>query len=268
MDWTVVEDALVAWVQTAGGLAAGQVIWERGGGPRPTGTWVGLRRGLLPRGRPWADHAVNPMVLSDDVVESVSAAADTLTLTAHAYQTGDGPVRFTTTDTLPDPLATGTDYWLVRVDADTIKVATTFANAMAGTPTVVDLTDAGTGTHTIVDTADTLRAGEEITHTARAPSILTVTMQCYGGDASDDGSPEAVLAAVKTGSVLPSVSAALDAAGIGLATFSEIQALELQFDGATDVRALMTLTAHVADTQTELGTIIETVETSQDPPIT
>ena len=56
-------------------------------------------------------------------------------------------VRFTTTTTLPTGLALATDYWLVRVSATTARVATSYANYVAGT--VVAFTDGGTGTHTL-----------------------------------------------------------------------------------------------------------------------
>ena len=56
-------------------------------------------------------------------------------------------VRFTTTTTLPTGLSLATDYWLVRVSATTANVATSLANAKAGT--FVAYTDAGTGTHTL-----------------------------------------------------------------------------------------------------------------------
>lgn len=56
-------------------------------------------------------------------------------------------VQFTTTTTLPTGLSLATDYWLVRVSATTARVATSFANAIAGT--VIAFTDAGTGTHTL-----------------------------------------------------------------------------------------------------------------------
>lgn len=56
-------------------------------------------------------------------------------------------VQFTTTVTLPTGLSLATDYWLVRVSATTANVATSFANAVAGT--VIAFTDAGTGTHTL-----------------------------------------------------------------------------------------------------------------------
>lgn len=56
-------------------------------------------------------------------------------------------VRFTTTGTLPTGLSLNTDYWIVRVSATTARVATSLANAVAGT--VVAYTDGGSGTHTM-----------------------------------------------------------------------------------------------------------------------
>ena len=57
-------------------------------------------------------------------------------------------VRFTTTTTLPTGLSLNTDYWLVRVTSTTARVATSYANYVAGT--VVAYTDGGTGTHTLM----------------------------------------------------------------------------------------------------------------------
>lgn len=56
-------------------------------------------------------------------------------------------VRLTTTTTLPAPLATATDYYVIRMSDGTFELATTYANAIAGTQ--IDITTAGTGTHTI-----------------------------------------------------------------------------------------------------------------------
>lgn len=56
-------------------------------------------------------------------------------------------VRLTTTGTLPAGLATATNYYVIRATDTTFKLATTFANARAGTQ--IDITDAGTGTHTV-----------------------------------------------------------------------------------------------------------------------
>jgi len=62
-------------------------------------------------------------------------------------------VTLTTTGTLPAGLSLATTYFVIRVDqnAGTFKLATTLANADAGT--AIDITDAGTGTHTITPTA-------------------------------------------------------------------------------------------------------------------
>jgi hypothetical protein len=60
-------------------------------------------------------------------------------------------VRFTTTTTLPTGLSLATDYWIVRVSGTTSRVATSLANAIAGT--YIPYTDAGTGTHTMTKQA-------------------------------------------------------------------------------------------------------------------
>lgn len=56
-------------------------------------------------------------------------------------------VRLTTTTTLPAGLALATDYYLIKMTDSTFELATSYANAVAGTQ--IDITDAGTGTHTI-----------------------------------------------------------------------------------------------------------------------
>lgn len=56
-------------------------------------------------------------------------------------------VRLTTTTTLPAGLALATDYYVIKISDTTFKLATSYANAVAGTP--INITDAGTGTHTV-----------------------------------------------------------------------------------------------------------------------
>lgn len=55
-------------------------------------------------------------------------------------------VRLTTTTTLPGGLATATDYYVIKASDTTFQLATSYANAVAGT--AINITDAGTGTHT------------------------------------------------------------------------------------------------------------------------
>lgn len=78
------------------------------------------------------------------------SATDLITATAHGYATGL-KVRATTTGTLPAGISLATDYFVIRVSADTLQLATSLANALAGT--AIDITDTGTGTHTLTATA-------------------------------------------------------------------------------------------------------------------
>ena len=79
----------------------------------------------------------------------VNVTTNIITETAHQYVTGLKG-QFTTTTTLPAGLSLATDYYLIVVTADTYKVATSAANATAGT--AIDITDDGTGTHTFTPT--------------------------------------------------------------------------------------------------------------------
>ena len=56
-------------------------------------------------------------------------------------------VQVSTTTTLPSPLVAATDYYYIKVTDSTYKLATSYANAIAGT--AIDITTTGTGTHTI-----------------------------------------------------------------------------------------------------------------------
>jgi hypothetical protein len=75
------------------------------------------------------------------------AATDVITYASAIAQTVYVAVTFTTTGTLPAGLSLATTYFLITTGATTAKVATTLANAIAGT--AIDITDAGTGVHTI-----------------------------------------------------------------------------------------------------------------------
>lgn len=55
--------------------------------------------------------------------------------------------QLTTSGTLPAGLSLATDYYVIRVSDTTCKLATSYANAVAGT--AINITDAGTGTHTM-----------------------------------------------------------------------------------------------------------------------
>lgn len=82
-------------------------------------------------------------VTFDGTVTNVSVGADTITLTAHGFETGDKVTYSNGGGTSITGITTATDYFLIRVDANTVKVATTYALAVAGTAR--DLTVVGVG---------------------------------------------------------------------------------------------------------------------------
>lgn len=89
---------------------------------------------------------------------SPNTTTEAVTATAHGKTTGFGPVRLNVSagggDALPTGLSGSTDYWLIVVDANTVKFATSYANAVAGTP--VDISGAGQGTFSMQCTMQTL----------------------------------------------------------------------------------------------------------------
>lgn len=74
-----------------------------------------------------------------------AATTDVVTIANHGYPTGL-KVAASSTDTLPGGLS-ATNYYWISLTASTGKLATSQANALAGT--AVDITSAGTGTHTL-----------------------------------------------------------------------------------------------------------------------
>ena len=95
-----------------------------------------------------AQSVTNTLGQSDTFTADASTDVITFTSTANIPSnllTGTR-MRLTTTTTLPGGLATATDYYYIRVSDSTGKLATSYANAIAGT--AINIMDAGTGTHT------------------------------------------------------------------------------------------------------------------------
>jgi hypothetical protein len=121
----------------------------------------------------------------------VSVSGNTATIASHGFVTG---MKFalTTGTTLPAGLS-ATNYYAVVIDANTIKFATSLANAVAASPTVVDITDYGVGTHTITPTAlgsvvVKLQASNDGTNFTDITN-MTVTIAAAGNQVWDLGSP-------------------------------------------------------------------------------
>lgn len=86
----------------------------------------------------------NPTV---QTVSSVVAATDLFTTTT-TPATGT-PIQIAASVTIPPPLVAGTTYYAINISGTTFKVATTLANATAGT--AIDITGTGSGTITVTN---------------------------------------------------------------------------------------------------------------------
>jgi microcystin-dependent protein len=121
--------ALFAVVSTAHGIGDGATTFN-----------VPDYRYQVPRGRGGvANQAILPA--------AVNITTEEITVTGHQYRRTGFRVRVSSTGTIIGGLAVNTDYYVIVVNANTIKLATTRANAIAGT--AINLTSQGTGTHTI-----------------------------------------------------------------------------------------------------------------------
>jgi|TARA_B100000035_G_scaffold272926_1_gene248499 hypothetical protein len=99
-------------------------------------------------------------------VSSVDTASNELSITAHPFNTGDRVV-ITSTGTVPGGLATNVGYFVISASANSIKLASTRANAVANTD--IDIQSAGSGTITV--------ASDEIFTLTRTGSSGSVTLK-------------------------------------------------------------------------------------------
>ncbi len=105
-----------------------------------------------------------------------------LSLTAHGLLTGDGPVQVSNAGgALPTGLVAATDYWVIKLTADTFKLATSRVSALIGQG--ITISGSGTGTQSIFSSGGTRNAN----------SVVVGSVQA--GNLSHDGRTHMILAA-------------------------------------------------------------------------
>jgi hypothetical protein len=82
---------------------------------------------------------------SSATVTITIASPGVVSWTTHGLALGS-PVVFTTTNTLPTGIVSGTVYWVIPVDANSFQIATSVANAIAGT--AINTSGSQAGVHT------------------------------------------------------------------------------------------------------------------------
>lgn len=220
MSWVSIRAALQQWVVACTGLSTQKVTWARQKNtPRPDEDGIVMKLLVVDDvGLPWID--VEAKVLSFPNVSITVVSGNNLTATAHGLITGDGPVLLTGA-ALPLPLLQNTNYWIIRVDANTLQLASQFENTGGGDATgnpitPITLTSTGSGARTIVSQTTTLRAGQEIEFVQRGQSRATLQLFSYvGNDTGEDGAI-AILRRVAQRYKLPPNLDILDLAGVGV----------------------------------------------------
>jgi microcystin-dependent protein len=136
-------DAVRALLTTQGLLAATGDIWQQAGTTLPSG-WLWCDGTAISRTTYATLFA--ELVKSKSTFTVTIASPAVVTNTAHDLYTGTG-VYLTTTGALPTGLAANTMYYVIRVDANTFRLATSLANAQAGT--AINTSGSQSGTHTL-----------------------------------------------------------------------------------------------------------------------
>ena len=120
-------------------------------------------------------------------MSSVNDSADTITIANHGYATGLRVVYGAEGGTAITALADGGSYYVIKVDANTIKLATTEANALKDTPVVHAIAGSSTGNNNQTFTKYGSFGGDidagtiKISETACAAAALEVLDIAVGG---------------------------------------------------------------------------------------
>ena len=135
--WNNIHNAVYAPIYTSAGAistygTSAEADWE-------ANKALSLTRVL---GRVLAGAAPSGYTLSTNIT-AVSTGGSTITIgDTSSFYVGT-PVTFTTTGTLPSPFVVSTTYYALNITSTTMQLATTLANAIAGTAITITTTGAG-----------------------------------------------------------------------------------------------------------------------------
>jgi hypothetical protein len=131
--------AVAEFLATGLGLGSGSLSWTAA---------IGTAQDLFLTRRAAANLRLGAADTSASATVTITIAAPgVVTWSSHNLSTGS-PVVFSTTGALPTGITAGTTYYVVVVDGNSFQIATSFANAIAATPTVVTTSGSQSGTQT------------------------------------------------------------------------------------------------------------------------
>jgi hypothetical protein len=142
--WSTIKSNLKTYLDTLySSIPAGTVI-ESANLTAPTG-WLSCNGAAV--SRTTYSTLYDAITASKGTVTITSANPGVVSLTAHGLSTGSC-IELTTTGTLPTNLSANTNYYVIYVNANTFRLATSAANAIAGT--AIDTSGGSpSGTHTL-----------------------------------------------------------------------------------------------------------------------
>ena len=115
----------------------------------------------------WSFNAADPSI--------VSVANDTLTQAMHRFATGQRVIYSNGGGSTIGGLTSGTAYYIVKNDPNTIKLAITKAAALAGSG--INITGLGNGNHTITLAFDGVNKSFRPTHSGGSPAKVNESAQ-------------------------------------------------------------------------------------------
>lgn len=224
-DWDAITNAMHAWVVAGSGLSDQKVVWGQQDAPRPEYPAITLRiANISELGAMGLVYEPNPLVFADKTVTAIDVVANTFTVPAHALITADGPISVDSLGVLPGGVVVDLDYWVIVVDANTLKLATSFANARAGV--AVDVLSTGVGSVVLSSTPSSLRAGEELKAVSRGLVRATLELRAHGEPVIGNTMAVALLQRVRTRRELLSQQAILEVADVVCQNVERVRAIQ------------------------------------------
>lgn len=117
-----------------------------------------------------AANTVNGMtvtIVTSGTGSDINVPDSEITILNHGYVEGTEG-QLTTTGTLPDPFLVATDYYIIPVDANTVQLAASYEDALAGT--AIAIVDEGDGIHTFTPSTKGGSVQPQVTNVAEPTS--------------------------------------------------------------------------------------------------
>ena len=185
---------------------------------------------------------------------AVSTANNTVTITDHGYVTGQKLTYDDGSSTAIAGLTDDTDYYVIKIDNDTIKLASTYANAVAGTN--LGITGTGNNAQTFTNSNDTftlaISGGSPTTLDVADDTYYSLDQLATAIQTAIDDSPFA-----QTGDFPIVVSVTEDSNGDQGITFSSADGYSIELGGTEFLSDAGALNINPARTAPDVGALTD-----------